>query len=244
MNSYKIYVSSPLLFIATLIVGIFGGSILIYTIKQALFSTIDELFTVVFAIGLIFLVFYLARRASRAEIEIQIDNDGLKHNWVKRFPLDNRKDFEIKWMDIDNYNFQPDRQFDKFKIKLKDGAKYKFYHNNDYDDKDDFQKFLQAFTRKVHNLNSQDVNVSNNIKQGKTIYETTFGLVLAIFGLIVIIGFPIMVIFFPPEKISWGPAIAAYGGAIYYVSIVYLYRKRAKLKNKADAGMTGPTYVD
>ena len=71
-----------------------------------------------------------------------------------------------------DYVFQPDRQFDQFKLHLKDGRKFKFYHNNDHDGKDDFQNFLADFSVKVKQYNNADNDKKNDIRLGKTIYET------------------------------------------------------------------------
>lgn len=176
------------------------------------------------------LAFYLPRFTATADIEITIDNDGIKRRWLRKFILHNNEDDEYKWTEIADYVFQPDRQFDRFKMNLKDGTKFKFYHNNDYDSKDDFRKFLSNFVERVEQINNVDNNNLNDIKLGKTIYETFWGLILALFAVIMIIGIPIILFAFPTKKTpNYAMLGVAYIGAIYFVIQVYLHRKRRKV---------------
>lgn len=151
---------------------------------------------------------------------------------MSQFLLHNRQAIAIKWADIKDYAFQPDRQFDQFKLNLTDGTKFKFYHNNDHDDKDDFRKFFSDFIEKVEQLNNADDNKCNDIRLGKTIYETTLGLLVAILAAIMIVGFPIMLFILPHKGTtstsSYFYLAASYIGAIYFVFQVYIHRKRRK----------------
>lgn len=176
--------------------------------------------------------FYLPRHTATADIEITLDDEGIKRKWLRQFILHNKSDIGFKWNEIADYVFQPDRQFDQFKLNLKDGTKFKFYHNNDHDSKDDFQQFLSDFIKCVEQLNNADDDKKNDIKLGKTIYETTWGLVLAVFTLIMLIGLPIMLLLLPhkvtPKSSNYFMLFASYIGGIYYVIQVYIHRKRRK----------------
>ena len=105
----------------------------------------------------------------------------------------------------------------------------KFYHNNDHDDKDDFRKFFSDFVERVEQLNNADKDKRNDIKLGKTLYETTGGLILAVFAVIVIIGLPILLIALPTKKTPnyFGLGVG-YTGAIYFLVQVYIHRKKRK----------------
>jgi hypothetical protein len=228
--TYKIRQSSPWLFIATLLTVIFSGMALL------IFLTIYEIrpkgqpliFILCFA-PIVGLAFYLPRYTATADIEIEFDNNGIKRKWLRQFILHNRKDDNFEWTEIDNYVFQPDRQFDQFKLHFKNGTKFKFYHNNDHDNKDDFRKFLSDFVQKVEQINNADNDKRNDIKLGKTIYETFGGLILALIGGLMIVGIPIMLIVFPVKKTpNYAMLGVAYIGAIYFVVQVYLHRKRRK----------------
>ena len=175
------------------------------------------------------LAFYLPRFTATADIEITIDSEGIKRRWVRQFILHNKQDDEFKWKEIDDYVFQPDRQFDQFKLHLKNDTKLKFYHNNDHDDKDDFRKFFSDFVERVEQLNNADKDKRNDIKLGKTLYETTGGLILAVFAVIVIIGLPILLIALPTKKTPnyFGLGVG-YTGAIYFLVQVYIHRKKRK----------------
>lgn len=228
--SYKIKQSSPWLFIATLLTVIFSGMaiLIILTSYQILPKGQPLIFILCFApIG--GLAFYLPRYTATADIEILIDNDGIKRKWLRHFILHSNEDNEYKWTEIADYVFQPDRQFDQFKLHLKDGTMFKFYHNNDHDNKDDFRKFLSHFIERVEQINTVDSDKQNDIKLGKTIYETFWGLILALLAAIMIIGVPILLFTFPTKKTpNYAMLGVAYIGAIYFVVQVYIHRKRRK----------------
>jgi hypothetical protein len=151
---------------------------------------------------------------------------------MRQFILHNKQDDEFDWTEISDYVFQPDRQFDQFKLHFKNGTKFKFYHNNDHDNKDDFQKFLSDFIRKVEELNSVDNEKSNDIKLGKTFYETTLGLIFAIVAALMIVGLPILLFMLPhhgsTKSSNYAMLAASYIGAIYFIIQVYIHRKRRK----------------
>lgn len=231
--TYKIKQSSPWLFILTLLTVIFSGTaILVFlSTNQTLPKGQPLVFILCFA-PVMGLAFYLPRFTATADIEILIDDNGIKRRWLRQFILHNKQDNEFKWTDIDDYVFQPDRQFDQFKLHFKDGTKFKFYHNNDHDSKDDFRKFLSDFIQKVEQLNNADNDKRNDIKLGKTIYETTWGLILAVIAVIMIVGLPIMLFVLPhkgaPKSSNYAMLAASYIGAVYFVVQVYTHRKRRK----------------
>ena len=226
--TYKIKQSSPWLFIVTLLTVIFSGMaiLIILTSHQILPKGQPLIFILCFA-PIVGLAFYLPRYTATADIEILIDNGGIKRKWLRQFILHNNEDNEYKWSEIADYVFQPDRQFDQFKLHLKDGTKFKFFHNSDHDSKDDFRKFLSHFIERVAQINNVDSDKRNDIQLGKTIYETFWGLILASLAVIMIIGIPIMLFAFPTNKT---PNYAIFGvsylGAIYFVIQVYIHRKK------------------
>lgn len=228
--TYKIKQSSPWLFIATLLTVIFSGAAILnfLSIYHILPKGQPLIFILCFA-PIVGLAFYLPRYTATAVIEIIIDNDGIKRKWLRQFFLQNREDNEYKWTEIADYVFQPDRQFDQFKMHLKDGTKFKFYHNNDHDSKDDFRNFLSNFVERVEQINNVDIDKRNDIKLGKTIYETFGGVLLALLAVIMIVGIPIMLLAFPTKKTpNYAMLGVAYIGAVYFVVQVYIHRKRRK----------------
>ena len=228
--TYKIRQSSPWLFIATLLTVIFSGmAILIFLSSSQILPKGQPLIFILCFAPVIGLAFYLPRFTATADIEITIDSEGIKRRWVRQFILHNKQDDEFKLKEIDDYVFQPDRQFDQFKLHLKNDTKLKFYHNNDHDDKDDFRKFFSDFVERVEQLNNAAKDKRNDIKLGKTLYETTGGLILAVFAVIVIIGLPILLIALPTKKTPnyFGLGVG-YTGAIYFLVQVYIHRKKRK----------------
>jgi hypothetical protein len=230
MTTYKIKQSSPWLYIATILTVIFVGmAIVIFLAVNHVFPKGHPIFFILGFAPIFVLAFYLPRYTATADIQITLDDDGLKRSWLNQFFLHENLSDEFKWNEIVDYVFQPDRQFDQFKLHLKDGTKFKFFHNNDHDSKDDFQKFLSDFSKKVELYNNADNDKKNDIKLGKTIYETGWGLILAGFAIIVIVGLPILLILTPTKKnANYAMLAFSYIGAIYFLLQVYIHRKRRK----------------
>jgi len=227
MTTYSIRQTSPTLWVISLLLTIFTGmGIAIALAANGLLPKGQMWLSIVIIAPFFILAFKIPRYTATVDIEIIIDEYGLKKKWLRQFVFQNHPDIEIKWTEVKDYVFEPDRQFDKFKMTLKDGTKFKFFHNNDYNDKDDFIKFLHEFELKVQQINT-DQDKTNDIKRGKTIYETKWGLLLAAFAIVFIIGVPIMLIAIPPKKTpNYGALGASYFGAIFFLTQVILHRQR------------------
>ena len=231
--TFKITQSSPWLFLLTFLTVIFSGvAILIFLSSNQILPKGQPLIFMLCFAPICGLAFYLPRFTATADIEITLNNSGIKRTWMRQFILQNKPDSEFKWSEIEDYVFQPDRQFDQFKLHFKDGTKFKFHHNTDHDSKDDFRKFILEFAQRVGQLNSANDDNSNDIKLGKTIYETTWGLIFAVIAIIMIVGFPVMLFVLPHKGTLKGSNYAMLGasyiGAIYYVIQVYTHRKMRK----------------
>ena len=228
--TYKIKQSSPLLwFFSFLTFLLVGMGTIIYLANNNVLPKEPKFLVFVIVASVVGGAFFLPRYTSTAEIEMTINEEGIKRKCIRRFLLGSQSDLEMKWTDIEDYIFQPDRKFDQFKLHLKNGKKIKFYHDNGHDNKDDFRKFLFDFSQRVEKLNNADKDKQNDIKIGKTIYETTGGLILAAFAILIIVGLPIFLIAIPtkhsPNYFGLG---TAYIGAIYFLVQVSIHRKKRK----------------
>jgi hypothetical protein len=233
MTTYSIRQTSPTLWVISLLLTIFTGMGLAIALAANGLLPKGQMWLFIVIIAPFFLLaFKIPRYTATVDIEIIIDEYGLKKRWLKQFLFQNRPDIEIKWTEVQDYVFEPDRQFDKFKMTLKNGTKFKFFHNNDYNDKDEFLTFLRHFEQKINQINS-DKDTTNDIKRGKTIYVTKWGLVLAGFAIVMMIAFPVILIFFPAKKTPNYAAIgASYVGAIFYLTQVILHRQKSKSDGK------------
>jgi hypothetical protein len=188
----------------------------------------QPIFIIALVAPIIFFAFKVPNFTAAVDIELTIDNEGIKKKWLRKFLFQNRPDISIYWTEIMDFVFEPDRQFDKFKITLKDGTKFKFHHNTDHDNKDDFQQFRLDFEKKIAKINS-DKDQTNDIKRGKTIYETVWGLILAVIGIIMLISIIVIFIIFPIRKTTNYAMLGASAiGTIYFIFQVYDHRKKNK----------------
>ena len=229
-KTYNIKQTSVFLWIFSLIASTFAGTGLMILIIKAtgLIPKDQPIFIIVLVVPIIFFAFKVPNYTATVDIELTIDNKGLKKKWLRQFLFQNRPDSNINWIEIKDFVFEPDRQFDKFKLTLKDGTKFKFHHNKDHDNKDDFQKFRLDFENKIAKINS-DKDKTNDIKRGKTIYENVWGLVLAVIGIIMLIAIIVILLFFPVKKVTNYSMLGAYAiGTVYFIFQVYDHRKKNK----------------
>ena len=227
MTKYKIKQTSSFLWIISMFAIIFAGiAIIIVLAVNGLFPAGQTWLVFVIIAPIFFLAFKVPPYTSTVDIELTIDEQGLKKKWLKQFIFSNNPDLDIKWSEIEDFVFEPDRQFDKFKMTLKDGTKFNFFHNRSYNDKDDFTRFLKDFELTIKQINS-DKDESNDIKRGKTIYETNWGVALAVLAIFMIIAVPIIFIFFPADKApNYGSVIILYSSAFYFLFQFYTYRRK------------------
>ncbi|WP_207535678.1 hypothetical protein [Desertivirga arenae] len=163
--------------------------------------------------------YFATRRTARAKTEWTMTEEGIVIHWHNQFIFHRKHHLDIKWEEISEYKFEPDRNFDQFKLKLSDGRTYKFWHNKS-NDKDDFVKFITAFKSEVENRNQ---TFHHQITRSPSIYETKTGLILArIAGFVMVI---IPFIFLENRKGNWVPLLTVYPGAIYFIAQVYMARK-------------------
>jgi hypothetical protein len=230
MTTYTFKQTSPAIWIITLLITIFIGiTTLIIIAVNKVFQTNSVVPVIITLVPFIILAFTLPRYTSTALMEISLSEAGIKKSCLKSYLFQQKpNDMEIAWMDIKDYVFEPARQFDKFKITLQDGSKFKFFHNNDENKKDDFLKFITDFEEMIKLINSEK-GLEKAIKKGKTIYETNLGLALAAFAVIIMIGTPILLLVFKPQKTPNYAGIAGvYVGAIFYIIQVVVHRIKPK----------------
>jgi hypothetical protein len=78
---------------------------------------------------------------------------------------------------------------------------------------------------KVSKISKEDAAV--NISKAKTIYETTYGLVIAIFlGVIIIVAIGMLIFAKPSGTKNYAGLIASIFGGIFFILQVYSYRKK------------------
>ena len=228
MNSYRIRQTSPFFWLISLLGIIFLGIgiMIVFAVNKVFPNALASIFVLV---PFIIVAFIVPSYTSTVETQITMDEMMIKIIWLKQFILQDKANIEIYWNDILNYNFEVRKQFDKFEITLKSGEKFRFYHNNDHNSKDDFLKFLNDFKIKVNQINT---NSNNSILNAKTIYETFLGGLIAIFAIIVIIGLPIIFFIFKNEHhiTNYAGLIIIYVSAFFYLIQVIMH----KFENKTN----------
>lgn len=173
-------------------------------------------------------MFFVPRFTARANTEWKIDETEIRIKWLSQFIFHNKPDISIHWDDIQEYKYQPDNNFDLFKLTLKDGTKIKLWHHTDVLN-DDFQAFLRYFTTRVETHNSSDTDITNDINRSKTIYENNWGLALAVFAGAYLISMPFLIALMPNKSKTYQLLIPA-GGALFFISQVIIHRRKKRTK--------------
>ncbi len=170
--------------------------------------------------GLTYLILKVTKRLDKGLVNLTIDNEGLKIEWLRQFMFHNKPNEKIKWVEIVDYTYIPDQHFDIFRIRT-DRKKIKL---SLAETKESFYAFYGELEEKVEILKAVDKNL--NVKRGRTFYETKWAVVFAIFIVLLLVAFVGLLIFRPPEKINYGSLFIFLGGAIFYVYTVWSYRQK------------------
>jgi hypothetical protein len=223
METFQIRASSWVIYILTLLTIIIGGSILgIAILPTKGNQSVAIAMTVTVVVG----AFYATRFTARAVTEWTITESEIQVRWLDQFIFHNKPDLNINWNDIQEYKYQPDKNFDLFKLKLKDGTVIKLWHNTSTTD-DDFKRFVGEFERQVQIHNQRDTDTTTDIKKAKTIYETKLGLALAVFAGLCLLAIPILIAVLPNKsKVNWAGLGVAYAGGLFFIFQVLAFRRK------------------
>ncbi len=100
-------------------------------------------------IGILGLIFFIGKFLSIGEIKVIMDDQGLNLSWIRQSFLFFKVDRYIKWSDIKSYEINLGNQFShKFIIRTKLDKSFSFQHL-DFDNKDDFNKFILDFEKGI-----------------------------------------------------------------------------------------------
>ena len=227
MQVFKIKVSSLLIHSLITWIIIFGG--MAVGVFMALLHANDIYFFLLILFGFSALVF-LPELLSNASTEWSFSEKEIKIKWLSQFLFHKKSDAHFTWEDIQEYKYQPEKRFDLLELRLRDNTTFKYGHSKGgmLSDSDDFDKLISYFEEKVADFNDEGINFLHSIKRRKTIYETNWGLMLAIIMTILMIIFPILVAIKKPQKVDWIFIISAYSSSIYFISKVISYQRNKK----------------
>jgi hypothetical protein len=62
--------------------------------------------------GIVYLLFRITKGIDKGIVNLTINEEGVEIEWVKQFPLHNKVNEKIKWVDIIDYTHIPDQHFD------------------------------------------------------------------------------------------------------------------------------------
>lgn len=228
MKVFKIKLSSLLIYSATTTVILLTGMFL--GVYMALTHANDVYFFLLILFGLAALVF-IPDLLSTALTEWSITEREIKIRWLSQFLFQKKIDTTVTLGNIEEYIFQPQRRFSFLKIKLRDNTAFKYWHSNNAVE-DDFDKFLKCFEQAVIEYNDTGINILQAVKRGKTIYETTYGLFLAIIMAVLMISYLIAVWEFnyQPRNLTWVYVLSAFSGGIYFITQVIGHWKQKRSK--------------
>jgi hypothetical protein len=222
MHTFHFKASSWILFVLTFITVLFTGIYFMFLLphQEGNPAIIVLLFFTVFGLALL-----AAKFVSQVETKWTLTDTEIKLEWIGQFLFQNRPSLKINWSDIEEYKFQPDRNFDLLSLRLKDGIKIRLWHST-FLTKDDFERFIRYFEKEVGKYNSAISLGLSDIKRSKNIYETKAGMWFAIFVAFWMIAIPILYLFPHKGKINWAGLGIGYSGGIYYILQVLAHRKK------------------
>lgn len=199
--------------------------------------------SIISIIFILLLAFFLQRFTSTALVEVTLTKNDVSICWLSQYIFHHYPDKKILFSDIESYKYQPDNNFDLFKLTLKDGSEIKLWHFA-LTFNDDFDKLIMDFPKLVNNFNKRvsqkaqsqaDITYTDNepqtIKRAATTFEGDGAVFIAIFAFIVIIAIPLILYFNPGDRQKNSfVLLAPMAGAIFFLTQFYRNRKNNKAK--------------
>jgi hypothetical protein len=99
-------------------------------------------------------LFQLFLSYSTALVEITLTKNDVSIRWLSQYIFHHYPDRTILFSDIESYKYQPDNNFDLFKLTMKDGSEIKLWHFA-LTFKDDFDKLTMDFPQLVNSFNKR-----------------------------------------------------------------------------------------
>jgi len=226
MKSYTIKQTSPWLLVSMLLITVSIGMGFLLLLKQQQVLSAGGFIIWPFIIGMFWISYYMSKHIATAETEIIIDEVGIRQTWLTQFLFSNKADRDIKWIEIREYVYQPERNYHILKIKLTSGSVIKIHHDVFDHKKDDFNQLQLDLAEKVDQLNKTGIEIG----KGKTMYETKAALVMAIL-LVVFLLVAVIVLIFLASRGAVKPknvlvVFAGISPILYFLAQVYAHRQK------------------
>jgi hypothetical protein len=119
-------------------------------------GTGNTFLSIVLVIASLAIAYFVWQKFVTGRTQWIIDDSGISMIWIKQFAFTNNEGLNIKWSEIDNCDERSDGgvNYRIFKIKLKSGKQYKFYHDTlvTRDNYEAFQSELKEYLNNKNNL--------------------------------------------------------------------------------------------
>lgn len=222
------------MWIPTVFLTIFGGVFL--TIN---FLPRDGTITFISFAFTFFLAFFIQRFTSKAIVEVTLTRNDISFRWLSQHIFQKHADRTILLSEIESYKYQPDSNFDLFKLTMKDGTQVKLWHFG-LSLKDDFALLVIDFPKIVCSFNERVAAKGNSqgdgqnagnrplmINRESTIYEGGGATLIAAFAVVIILAVPLILYFNPSgKKQSTFVLVAPMAGAIFFLMQYFKHQKR------------------
>ena len=232
MTTYNIRTTSWPIWILTLFItlGVFGIFIWL--------TGMDNIaVTMGLMLGFALASFYFQRFTSRGEVQISITKTNIEIKYLKQPILSNKPDRVISLTDIESYKYQPDKNFDLFKLTLKDQTELYFYHYSSFTGDDfaklviDFPKLAATYNRHKEKITFDKTTKEHHKQTGvireKTIFEGKTGLFLAGIAIFFITIFIYLMATNQVKASSGGVGlVASISGATFFLGQYFKYRNK------------------
>lgn len=227
MQTFQLSTTSRLHYTLILLTGIFSSPVFVIGLVP---KDTNYFIIMVIIVGLSFFAFWLAKKYSKQLLELSISQEYLRIDWMKLPLFSNKQNRQIAWTEIDNYVYQTEKDFNLFKLTLKDGKKLKFSIAHDFEHLESFHEFFQCFLSKIDALQEQQTTGNAiTIKQGKTFYETPVGIGLAfLLGGMIVVAIIFALLNQDKRPVKWGKLIGCIFACLFYIQLVWSHNRKKK----------------
>ena len=150
MKTYRVIQGSPLYYVVTLLLSIYaGGALSILLMLKLNISDLKSpphLLILLMVIGLpLVCSFLVAKRFSRAQLEITMDNNEMTITHLSNLPFKKEPVRVLKWSVIWEYKDLSKRFYSGTRLFLADDKTFTLFHDDSDYKKDDYVSFRKDF---------------------------------------------------------------------------------------------------
>jgi|GEM_PF-6425699 len=165
---------------------------------------------------------FLAYKLEKANANFSVSEKGFGVLWTKNFAFWREPKYDFRFEELQEYVFEPWGEVYRLKITTKEGKSIKFLFKKSKNDTASFTSFFDDLQNSIKTFNNKDNDTSNDVRVGKTFWESRTAKVFGIFlAIVIILGWTKLLTGEPTTTNMPKMVVATIAGVFYIGRIIF-----------------------